>query len=320
MTEVIHQNNIVKSDQNRPFFSVIMPVYNAQSHLRETIDSVLSQSDNDFELIMIDDGSTDDSLSIMLDIANGDDRIKIISKSNQGVSITRNLGAEMAIGKFLAFIDADDMWRPEKLKYHRALHSRNKSICASYGQIAFVDDSHKNIRTYSTVLDTPLNINEIIAENPVCTTSNLVVAKDIFLSSGGFDNEMSHAEDQEWLARIVSQGHFICGINKYLVDYRLSPDGLSVNLPAMYDGWKKLVHQYGATEDHKWLEAIFLRYLSRRALRAGAPSWVAFNYAMRGLSSDWHAFFSDKKRGWLTLISAWVGLILPRSTRLHLFA
>lgn len=315
-----HYENVSTKNNKSPYFSVIMPVYNAQAHLRETILSVLQQSDNDFEMIMIDDGSTDESLAIMLDMANDDDRIKVISKSNQGVSKTRNMGAEMAIGKYLAFIDADDIWLPEKLKSHRALHSRNASVSASYAQIAFVDDGHANARTYSTVLEAPLSINEIIAENPVCTTSNLVVSRILFISTGGFDDNMTHAEDQEWLARIVSQGHFICGIDKYLVDYRLSPDGLSVNLPAMYEGWKHLADCYSAPEDRNSLEAIFLRYLSRRALRAGAPSSVALDYAMRGLASDWHAFFSDKKRGWLTLISAWVGLVLPRSTRVHIFA
>lgn len=304
-----------------PYFSVIMPVYNAQDHLRETVQSALDQSFEDFEMIMIDDGSSDNSLAIMLELANHDDRLKVISKNNQGVSITRNMAAEIAAGKFLAFLDADDIWLPEKLATHYALHHRNASISVSYGQIAFVEpDNLQSPRTYSTVLEHPLTINEIVAENPVCTTSNLVVSRILFLSSGGFDETMTHAEDQEWLARIVHEGHIICGIDKYLVDYRLSTDGLSINLPAMYDGWKVMAQQYSAFEDFKYAEAIYLRYLSRRALRSGAPSKVALQYAIKGLSSDSQGFFNDKKRGWLTLISAGVGMILPRSTRLHIFA
>ncbi len=304
-----------------PYFSVIMPVYNAQDHLRETVQSVLDQSFTDFEMIMIDDGSSDNSLAILLELANHDDRLKVISKNNQGVSVTRNMAAEIASGKFLAFLDADDIWLPEKLATHYALHHRNATISVSYAQIAFVEPDYLNSpRTYSTVLEHPLTINEIISENPVCTTSNLVVSRILFIASGGFDESMTHAEDQEWLARIVYDGHIICGIDKYLVDYRLSPDGLSINLPAMYDGWKLIAHQYSASEDFKYSEAIFLRYLSRRALRSGAPSKIALKYAIKGLSSDSQGFFNDKKRGWLTLISAGVGLVLPRSTRLHIFA
>ncbi len=304
-----------------PYFSVIIPVYNAQNHLRETVQSVIDQSFTDFEIIMIDDGSSDDSLAIMLELANHDDRLKVISQNNQGVSVTRNMGAEIARGKFLAFLDADDIWLPEKLATHYALHHRNTSISVSYGQIAFVEtDNLLSLRTYSTVMEHPLTINEIVAENPVCTTSNLVVSRILFLSTGGFDETMTHAEDQEWLARIVQDGHIICGIDRYLVDYRLSADGLSVNLPAMYDGWKLMAQQYSASEDFKYAEAIYLRYLSRRALRSGAPSKVALHYAIKGLSSNSQGFFNDKKRGWLTLISAGVGMILPRSTRLHIFA
>lgn len=304
-----------------PYFSVIMPVYNAQNHLKETVQSVLNQSFSDFEMIMVDDGSSDNSLAIMLELANHDDRLKVISKNNQGVSITRNMAAEIATGKFLAFLDADDIWLPEKLATHYALHHRNGTISVSYAQIAFVEpDNMHSPKTYSNVLEHPLKINEIVAENPVCTTSNLVVSRVLFLSTGGFDETMTHAEDQEWLARIVHKGHIISGIDKYLVDYRLSSDGLSINLPAMYEGWKTIAQQYSASEDLKYSEAIFLRYLSRRALRSGAPSNVALKYALKGLSSDSQGFFNDKKRGWLTLISAGVGMIIPRSKRLQIFA
>jgi len=305
-----------------PYFSVIIPVYNAHMHLKETVASILSQSETDFEIIMIDDGSSDNSLAIILEMASQDERIKIISQSNQGVSKTRNLGADIASGKYLAFMDADDIWHPEKLAKHRALHDRLDDVDASYAQIAFVDDQQINgngAKTFSTVSENALTIDEIIAENPVCTTSNLVVSRMLFLSSCGFDQNMTHAEDQEWLARVVSKGYNICGIDEYLVDYRLSPDGLSVDLPAMHEGWKQLANTYVTSDGLKGAEAIFLRYLSRRALRAGAPPRIAYNYAMQGLSSDWQAFFKDKKRGWLTLISAWVGFILPRSARIQIF-
>lgn len=303
-----------------PYFSVIMPVYNAETHLQKTINSVLEQSENSFEIIMIDDGSTDKSLSIMLDMANGDDRIKVISQNNQGVSKTRNLGADLAIGQLLAFIDADDLWNIDKLSSHRALHDSMPSISSSYAKIAFVEDGQKNARTYSTVPHDTLRIKDVIAENPVCTTSNFVVSRAAFLSIGGFDENMTHAEDQEILARLIDQGHNIRGIDTYLVDYRLSPDGLSVNLPAMYAGWKQLAKAYSNEAEYQDSKAIYLRYLSRRALRAGAPAKVAFDYAIKGLLSDWQAFLRDRKRGWMTLISAGIGLMLPRSTRIQIFA
>lgn len=308
---------------NSPYFSVIVPVYNAAAHLSATIRSVLNQSDRDFELIMVDDGSTDNSLTIMMGFAEKDQRIKLVSQSNGGVSKARNLGMELARGELMVFLDADDLWRANKLEAHRDFHEANPAIDASYAKIGFMDqngtDGH-NAKTYSTIHWGSLTVDQVIAENPACTMSNLVVSRTTVESVGGFEAGMSYAEDQEWMARIVSQGFEIAGIDQYLVDYRLSPDGLSVDLPAMYAGWRLLADRYSSAETISASEAIYCRYLSRRALRAGAPAKVALAYAMQGLNSDVQAFLNDPKRGWMTLISAFSAHFLPRSARIQLFA
>ena len=308
---------------NTPYFSIILPVYNAAKHLSATIRSVLTQSFRDFELIMIDDGSSDESLSIMMAYAAEDQRIKLVSKSNKGVSEARNLGLTLARGSLIAFIDADDLWRANKLAIHRDFHNRQQDIAASYAKIAFMGSDDINgheAKTHSKVKPDALTIDEIIAENPVCTMSNIVVAKEAINTVGSFLPSMSYAEDQEWLARIASGGYVIQGIDQYLVDYRLSPKGLSVDLPAMYAGWRQLVTEYANENAVASAEAVFCRYLSRRALRAGAPAKVALAYAVQGIQSDRAAFLDDPKRGWLTFISAFAALLIPRSARIHLFA
>lgn len=308
---------------NHPHFSVIMPVYNAATHLFATIRSVLTQTDRDLELILIDDGSTDNSLAIMLSLASEDDRIKLVAQSNQGVSTARNLGLAQARGKLVAFMDADDLWRPEKLEMHRFFHEQRPQVAASYAKIAFIDHDAKdadNAKTFSTVKAGTLSIDQVIAENPTCTMSNLVVAKQTIEAVGGFLTEMSYAEDQEWIARIVSNDYRICGLDHHLVDYRMSPNGLSVDLPAMYAGWRSLATQYADRSTVPSAEAIYCRYLSRRALRAGEPARVALAYAMQGIRSDRIAFLEDTKRGWLTLLSAFAALLIPRSARIQLFA
>ncbi|MEP2987850.1 MAG: glycosyltransferase [Parasphingorhabdus sp.] len=308
---------------NNPQFSVVMPVYNAAEHLLETIRSVLNQSERDFEFIMIDDGSTDDSLSLMLSFASEDERIKLVSQKNKGVSGARNLGIGLARGSLVAFIDADDLWDANKLAVHRSFHAENSNAVASYAKVAFMqnDAAHDHqARTFSTVKSGDLSIDQVIAENPVCTMSNLVVRNDIVQSIGKFEAEMSYAEDQEWLARLISKGHGIVGIDEYLVDYRLSPLGLSADLPAMFAGWRQLATQYAPVDQLLSSEAIYCRYLSRRALRAGAPARIALAYAMQGLQADREAFLEDEKRGWLTLLSAFAAFLMPRSTRVHVFA
>ncbi|MCX6184716.1 MAG: glycosyltransferase family A protein, partial [Flavobacterium sp.] len=90
------------------FFSVIIPVYNKEQFLVHTINSVLNQSFTDFELLLIDDGSTDSSPALLNQFT--DERIKLISQNNQGVSAARNLGIKEAKAPYIAFLDADDLW------------------------------------------------------------------------------------------------------------------------------------------------------------------------------------------------------------------
>ena len=308
---------------NKPQFSIVMPVYNASEHILGTVRSVLNQTERDFEFIMIDDGSTDDSLSLMLSFASEDERIKLVSQHNKGVSGARNLGIGLARGSLVAFIDADDIWDTQKLAIHGRFHSQNSEVCASYAKVAFMGQDAANgscANTYSTVKSGKLTIEQIISENPVCTMSNLVVRNDIVQSIGNFEAEMRYAEDQEWLARLISKNHSVVGIDQYLVDYRLNPTGLSADLPAMLAGWKQLAAKYAQADTLSASEALYCRYLSRRALRAGAPAKVALAYSIQGLRADRASFLKDEKRGWLTLLSAFAAFLIPRSTRVHVFS
>tara|TARA_R110002049_G_scaffold42487_4_gene126485 strand:+ start:760 stop:1689 length:930 start_codon:yes stop_codon:yes gene_type:complete len=308
---------------NNPHFSVILPVYNAAAHLYPTVQSVLSQTERDLELILVDDGSTDDSLAVMLSMAGEDDRIKLVSQPNKGVSAARNLGISEARGSLIAFMDADDLWDVDKLKMHRLFHSQRPKLAASYAKIAFIDHKARDAskaKTFSTVRSKALSIEQIISENPVCTMSNLVIAKHAIEKVGGFLTDMSYAEDQEWIARIVSAGHMICGFDRHLVNYRMSPNGLSVDLPAMYAGWRLLASQYADQCTVSSSEAVYCRYLARRALRSGAPAKVALSYAFQGFRSDRNAFLADAKRGWLTLGSAFAALLMPRCARIQIFS
>ena len=97
-----------------PRVSVVIPTFNAESTITETVESVLSQSFTDFELLVINDGSTDDTLSQLAEIK--DSRLRILSFPNGGVAASRNRGIEHSTGAYIAFLDADDIWARDKLK------------------------------------------------------------------------------------------------------------------------------------------------------------------------------------------------------------
>lgn len=125
-------------------FSVVIPLYNKKHTIRECIASVLSQSYQDFELLVIDDGSTDNSFQVLSEYS--DNRIRIVQQSNGGVSSARNLGLKLAKSKYVALLDADDLWMPDYLEKMNSFIEAYP-FCALYGSRQYVVDGkgHKKL-------------------------------------------------------------------------------------------------------------------------------------------------------------------------------
>ncbi|WP_110686012.1 glycosyltransferase family 2 protein [Salinicola aestuarinus] len=308
---------------NRPIFSVIVPVYNASDSIEETVASVLMQTERDFELWLVDDGSTDETPAHLQRLRERDPRIQILSLPNGGVAAARNAGAAKAQGELLAFLDADDLWLPTKLERHRQHHRDDPECAASFARIAFLPEGVSNFNeasTQSSVPSGPLALSQILGENPVCTSSNLVVSRQCWQAIGGFRDGMQYAEDQEWLARVVDSGREVRGLDTLLVGYRMSTGGLSANLQAMYAGWHSLAGDYASHAGVASARATYCRYLARRALRSGGAPTLSLHFALAGLFSSPSAFLKDRRRGVMTLLGALVSPLLPRRLRMRLFA
>lgn len=127
--------------------SIIIPVYNVEKYLRQCIDSVLSQTFQDFEIILVDDGSTDSSGEICDEYVTKDDRIRVIHKANEGVSIARNIGIEMTSGELLMFLDSDDFLYPDALKvlYEASIETPCADIIISGMEKYFVSTDTKEL-------------------------------------------------------------------------------------------------------------------------------------------------------------------------------
>ncbi len=307
----------------QPIFSVVIAAYNAERTIAETINSVLAQTFEDFELIIVDDGSEDLTLPFALREAARDERIKVATQSNQGVSAARNLGVSKARGKYLAFLDADDIWHDSKLAKHLAFHRNDPALEASYARVVFCVDNGKGLkpgRTRSTVFEDYCALEDVLIENAVCTMSNLVIERETFHEIGGFSQEMRHVEDQDLLARLVGNGHLLRGISETLVGYRMSADGLSCDFAAMLAAWKRLAERWSDQIDMKRAEALYCRYLARRALRSGTTMALARDFVRKGISSDRSAFLSGGSRGVLTAGAVLAGSAVPASARKALFA
>jgi glycosyltransferase involved in cell wall biosynthesis len=305
-----------------PQFSIVIPCYNAVDTLAETLDSIRAQTVSDWELICVDDGSSDLTTDLVRDAARQDSRIKLAFNTGKGPSQARNLGAEhLSSGDIIAFCDADDVWAAGKLA--GLLNAfENPEIDGAFGQIAFFINDPQTARVLSTVPKGALTIDQLLGENPVCTMSNLSIRKACFVQSGGFHPDIIHNEDLEWLIRVVGLGAHIIGLDALHIWYRTNPTGLSADLMAMKVGRQRALntaaeHGFVVT---KHAQAIHQRYLARRALRLGLARRVAFNFALAGLLQSPSGFLSPPRRGALTFVGTVGNLVLPRRLSRSLFS
>ncbi|KJZ17650.1 glycosyltransferase family 2 protein [Loktanella sp. S4079] len=305
-----------------PLFSIVIPCFNAQKTLAETLDSIIAQSCSDWEVICVDDGSTDETREIVVAAAKNDARIRLARNVGKGPSSARNFGAsELSNGKFIAFCDADDIWAPYKLEELQTAFE-DKEIDVVYGQIAFFKADPTRAKVFSTVPNDVLTIETLLGENPVCTMSNLSIRKDSFVRFGGFDPSIVHNEDLEWLIRIVGQGGRIVGLKSLHVWYRNTAGGLSSDLAAMRAGREYALATaatFGVIPPAA-SNAVHLRYLARRALRFDYGRTLALRLAFAGLRQSPTGFLSPPRRGVMTFVGALANVILPRACSRMLFS
>ncbi len=291
--------------------SVIIPCFNAEKTLVGTVESVIRQAYPHWEIIIVNDGSTDSSAELADCLAKSP-RIRVIHTPNKGVSNARNTGASDAIGEYLAFLDADDSWHPEKLGRQVGQFKKNPKLGVCFSKVRFTDPSGRSLNQYSYVPSGSLTAYGLLVENHLCTSSNIMCRKQAFLETGGFESGMNYAEDQEWLLRLALNNCWqIVGVPEVLVDYRTQTGSLSSSLDKMEQGWLMLVNKVKRyapefIESHfLGAQAIYLRYLARRSLRQGEPARVGLGYIVRALKSDWTIIV---KSPWRTLATG-IGLL-----------
>ncbi|WP_459210606.1 glycosyltransferase family 2 protein [Aquimarina rhabdastrellae] len=224
-----------------PLFSIIIPLYNKASYIKNTLDSVLAQTVSDYEIIIIDDGSTDQSATIAKAVS--DTRITYTYQENQGVSAARNHGIQLARGTYITFIDADDYWYPFFLE--EILNSIQKFPEASVFSMA-IERKFKQ-HTYPEVYAVP-HINPVCIDYfegsqsmSLLTTSSTVIKATVFEHIGYFDTQLKATEDIDLWIRIGL--HYLVVFNsrigvRYIdVPKSLSNLRLSTTYKSSYDAF-----------------------------------------------------------------------------------
>jgi PST family polysaccharide transporter len=224
-----------------PLVSIVIASYNSAATISETLASVQQQTLRSWELLVIDDGSTDSSPDVLARFANDDSRIKLIRQPNAGPSAARNRGVVEARGRYVAFLDSDDVWSPDHLALTTMALERDPNLGISFGGCRMLAQSGAATGRHSRLWTRGVRKRDVLASNPTCTCSSLVIRKSVFDTAGMLRNDMKYAEDQEWLYRVLSAGWIVKSIAHHTVGYRTTEGGLSSQTEKMRDGWLQFV-------------------------------------------------------------------------------
>jgi len=270
-----------------PLISVVVPVFNGEKTIKETIESVLKQTFTDFELIVINDGSQDLTVEVVEKIQ--DSRIQVYSYPNAGLAASRNRGIERSTGEYIAFIDADDLWTPDKLEAQFNALKSHPEAAVAYSWTDYIDE-------YSQFLGkgghTTVNGNiypHLLLTDLLENGSNPLIRKQAFIEVGNFDESLSAAEDWDMLLRLAIRYHFIA-VSSPQVLYRISSNSMSFNvLQQERESLKVIERAFNqAPESLQYLKkpslANLYKYLTYKSLE-GTPQQKKGLVAARMLSS-----------------------------------
>jgi glycosyltransferase involved in cell wall biosynthesis len=301
--------------------SVIIPVYKAEKYIADTVKTVLEQTYQNFEILIINDGSPDKSIEICQGFT--DSRIKIIHQENKGVSAARNTGINHAQGEYIALLDADDLWTKDKLEKHIEHLENSPFVGVSFSRSAFIDEASKPLGIYQMPKLKEITPALILCRNPIGNGSVPVFRRQVFAGikfqdNSYFDEQLHHFEDVECWLRIALQTDWQTeGIPEALTLYRVNSQGASTNLVKQVEDMEKvlektrsyapdLITQYGNAA-----KAYELRKLARWAVRLRSPN-TAISMIHRAIFTHWGIVLEEPRRTLITLAAAYSLWLIPQ--------
>ena len=209
--------------------SVIIPAYNAAAFVREAVDSALAQTHAGLEVIVINDGSTDDTPQVLAEYGS---RIRVHHQVNHGLAPTRNIGAGLATGEWIAFLDADDRWLPRKIE--RQLDAVGGCAWSYTNRFNFgTRGSLPELQSDATEMTGGDVFAPLLLRGNFITVSSVMIQKTVFERVGGFYHQKGGCEDWDLWLRVSGEGHPVSYVPEPLVSYRFTPTSMSANHRAM---------------------------------------------------------------------------------------
>lgn len=310
------------TNQYLPLISVVIPMFNVESYIKQCIDSVLAQSFKNFEVICVDDGCTDETLNLVSEY--NDSRIRVIQQKNRGLSGARNTGIFAARGVYVALLDADDFWAVDKLSQHINHLNARPHIDVSYSPSLFVNEQGEELGIGQFPLLEGVTFKNVICRNPVGNGSAPVIRKKALLAHAYplegesrkqiFNESLRQSEDIElWVRMSARKDNSFEGIAAPLTFYRVNEGGLSANLNKQYSSWYNAINGLKAEIQSitpsilSLAKAYQLRYLARRAIQSGS-AWSALKLVHKALLCNPKILIEETGRTTLTYACAFLAV------------
>jgi glycosyltransferase involved in cell wall biosynthesis len=258
-----HQNELMS------LFSVIIPTYNRASLIAETLDSVFAQTFSDYEVIVVDDGSTDDTTQVLEAYV---DRVRLLRQAtNKGPGAARNLGAAAAQGRYLAFLDSDDLWFPWTLQTYEQVITRKGYPALIVGQTVRFD-STESLQQYTACEVRSDSYSDFLeaSQRSIFFGSYGCTCRDNFLKAGAFEEHIRVFEDQDLGLRLGTLPGFVKIRKPITVGYRNTKESLTTISEEVFKGLnlmisRELTNAYPGGKQRKWQRRNYISFSIRSA-------------------------------------------------------
>jgi len=298
--------------KRRSDISVIIPAYNAAAFIRETLDSVLTQSSMPLEVLIVNDGSTDDTRPIIDRYAKEHPQlfITVFNQENKGIGAARNKGLFEAKGHFVAFLDADDLWYPKKLEEVQGIIARYPKVDVIYhNEIEFDMLGNRRILRYKKISGDAFS--SLLFSGNRLSTSATTVNHTLAVDIGGFSENLNFngAEDYEFWLRLAKHGGKFFHLNEILGKYRRSSTGITTRVEYHASNSFNVVHHHlkRLFKDGKLSESEYRRVL--RSKMAKNAAGVGRTYFLAGDFDKAIQYYITSIKRWPLYWKAYVRLI-----------
>jgi len=224
-----------------PIVSVVIPCYNVASYIGDTIESILSQTYKNIEIVIVDDGSSDDSKQVIEEYRKQNNNIELIVQKNSGVAIARNNGIRHSNGKYIALLDADDLFLNDNINQKVNFLLQHKNFKAVISDYYIFNKSQKEIIKILPFINLLQNILYFEGEG-IAGSSNILLEKEIFYDVGLFNSKLSTSADKHMWIKIFSK-YQIGYISQPLFMYRMHDKQMHKNIPLMAHDWRIILQE-----------------------------------------------------------------------------